>query len=301
MKIAVTTPTGNIGRKLVGILQDQGGHELVLLARKPERLAEEQKRGAVVVEGDLYDDKFVQGATQGVDVLFWLAPPDPGAQDLRGNFNRLARIAAAVVRENRIPRVVHLSSVGAHRSEKVGPVNGLYDAEGILNATDAHVTHLRAAYFMENFLSAVGGIQQAGAVFLPVPGSVRIPMIATQDIAVAAAKVITDDTWQGKRVLELHGAADLSFDEAARAISEVAGRQVKHVEVTPDQALEAMTGLGMSGGVAGLLVELYAGLGSGWLATEQPRSAESTTPTTFAQFARDVVAPAIQATPSQGA
>ena len=59
MKIVITAPTGHIGRELVRLLQQQGGHELVLLARKPEKLKEEQARGARVEQGQLEDTDFV--------------------------------------------------------------------------------------------------------------------------------------------------------------------------------------------------------------------------------------------------
>jgi len=36
VRIAITTPTGNIGRKLTHHLLDRGSHELVLLARDHE-------------------------------------------------------------------------------------------------------------------------------------------------------------------------------------------------------------------------------------------------------------------------
>ena len=48
MRIAITTPTGNIGRELTKRLLDKGGHELILLARTPDKLTKEQARGAMV-------------------------------------------------------------------------------------------------------------------------------------------------------------------------------------------------------------------------------------------------------------
>ena len=62
MRIAITTPTGNIGRGLTQLLLDQGGHDLILLARRPERLADQQARGATVLQGDLCDAVFVREA-----------------------------------------------------------------------------------------------------------------------------------------------------------------------------------------------------------------------------------------------
>ena len=57
MRIAITTPTGNIGRELTKRLLDQRGHELILLARTPDKLKKEQARGVKVVKADLGDRK----------------------------------------------------------------------------------------------------------------------------------------------------------------------------------------------------------------------------------------------------
>ena len=72
MRIAITTPTGNIGRGLTQLLLDQGGHDLILLARRPERLADQQARGATVLQGDLCDAVFVREALAGAEALFFV-------------------------------------------------------------------------------------------------------------------------------------------------------------------------------------------------------------------------------------
>jgi hypothetical protein len=45
-------------------------------------------------------------------------------------------------------------------------------------------------------------------------------------------------------------------------------------------------------------IELYESFDSGWFKTGQPRSEQTTTPTTMAQFAREVFAPATLAQPT---
>ena len=109
MKIALTAPTGNIGRKLVGELQEDGSHELILLARSPSRLAEEQARGAIVVQGDLQDSAYVESATQGVDSLFWVIPPDLTTTDQPAWYRAVSASGAQAIRANAIRRVVLVS------------------------------------------------------------------------------------------------------------------------------------------------------------------------------------------------
>ena len=60
-------------------------------------------------------------------------------------------------------------------------------------------------------------------------------MIATRDIGRVAAKRLSDPTWTGHCVRELHGPADLCFDEAAEILSEALGRKIKYVKCDPQR------------------------------------------------------------------
>ena len=92
LRIAITTPTGNIGRELTRILQSETDHHLTLLARDPSKLEAEAERGATVKQGDLLDSDFVQEATRGADALLFLIPPHFGAHDFRGFQNQITTI-----------------------------------------------------------------------------------------------------------------------------------------------------------------------------------------------------------------
>ncbi|MHC5010854.1 MAG: NmrA family NAD(P)-binding protein [Planctomycetota bacterium] len=294
MRIAITTPTGNIGRRLVHALQDRGGHDIVLLARDPSKLAEEQARGATVVQGDLADEAFVREATAGADALFFLCPPAYHVDDYRAYYNALAKVGAAAVKANDIPHTVFLSSVGAHLADGTGPIAGLYDGERIFSEATRGLTILRPGFFMENYLFQLDTIKAMGSIFMPTRGSATLPMIATADVADRAAEVITKPAPSSPTIVPLHGPKDLSLDEAARIIAEHSGREIQHVQVEPAQARESMIAMGMSEGVADTMLEMYAAFDAGTIVDETPRSAATTTPTTMEAFVDDVLAPAIR-------
>ncbi|MDH3215234.1 MAG: NmrA family NAD(P)-binding protein [Candidatus Krumholzibacteria bacterium] len=291
MKIAVTTPTGNIGRALTIRLLG-AGEQPILLARQPEKVREFIEQGATVQHGSLEDKEFVVEATRGVDVLFWLTPADYGSRDLRVFQNTLGDNAAAAVRTNKIPRVVDLSSVGAQLAQGTGPVVGLRDVEKKLEATGAHITHLRPGYFMENFFMTAGSMASHGAVFLPVPGSARVPFIATPDIAAVAAERILDATWTGRSVIELVGPEEISFEEAATRFGDAIGKKVSFSEATPGQTREALTAMGVHENTANLFIELYDAIGQGKFTSEaSPKKGT----TTLNSFAKDVFRPTFDA------
>jgi hypothetical protein len=84
------------------------------------------------------------------------------------------------------------------------------------------------------------------------------------------------------------------MDECARIISQVIGKEVKHVQVPPTKAKEAMIAMGASENVADTMLEMEAGFQAGTITDEVKRSPETTTPTTFETFVKKVLAPALK-------
>jgi uncharacterized protein YbjT (DUF2867 family) len=290
MKIALTTPTGNIGRKVADALVG-GEHKITLLCRNPDRVADLAERGATVHAGSQDDAGFVREATKGTEMLLWIAPSDHQAKDFRAFQQGLGEVAAAAIQANRITRVVNLSSVGAQHGSGIRPISGLHDIENRLNQTGAYVTHLRPTYFFENFLAQLEPIRSAGSLFFPFPGATTLPMIATQDVAKVAAERLTDASWSGRPVWELLGPEDLSFDEATKRISKGTGLPVKMVQIDEDTFADSLRQAGVGEDLASALVEMYGGFASGLVQAEKPRSKENTTPTKLEDFAREVMKP----------
>jgi uncharacterized protein YbjT (DUF2867 family) len=294
MKIAVTTPGGHVGSAVVDFLLEFGGDmRVVLLARRPDKLTGFVKRGAEIAIGPQDDADYLVKATRGADALFWATPPGYGSDNVRAFQTRLGRAGATAIRTNGIPRVVNLSSIGAHLDSGVGPISGLHDVEGLLDEAATHITHLRPGFFFENLLWQLDSIRNAGKFFLPISGTRRYPMIATRDIGRVAAARRASRGWIGHFVGELHGPADLSFDEVAGILSQTLGRKVEFVKCDQEQARQAMLHNALSENAADLILEMYDAVETGRLQTIEPRSTKTTTPTTLTEFARDVMLPLI--------
>jgi len=253
MRIAITTPSGHIGSALTHYALEAGA-DVRLLSRRPEKLKQFADRGAKVVRGSQDDLDFVKWMTYDVDALFWVTPPGYGSDDVRAFQNRLGEVAARVIRENRIPRVVNISSIGAHLGSGVGPINGLHDVECLLDAEADSIMHLRPGFFFENFLWQIDEIQARRRICLPLSPSRRYPMLATRDIARVAADWLLDTRWSGRCVQELGGPADLSFESAVHAISEGLGRTIGYVKLDKPQSRASMIKGGMSENAADLVL-----------------------------------------------
>ncbi len=293
-KIAITTPTGKNGSALTKRLLDvakENQLEIVLLARDPEKVREFTERGARVERGSQDDGAFVARATEGVDALFWLTPQnfEPG-EEVRAGYNRYGRVAAEAVKRNGIPHVVHLSGFVTEKDNEAGQVvDGLADVERLLDDAATNITHVRAAFFLENYLGQLEPIKDQGSVYMPVKAETRLAMVATRDIVGVAARQLLALDWSGRRVVSAMGPKDLTFGEAAAELSEGIGRDVSHVTVTPEQARESMLGSGMSPGMTDAFLAIFAAADAGLL--RWVRDESSTTPTTMEEFARTLIQP----------
>jgi uncharacterized protein YbjT (DUF2867 family) len=299
MRIVINTPNGNIGRPLALRLLE-AGRSLTVISRTADKVADLAKRGAKVVEGSTDDAAVLERALAGAEALFWLTPPVNGPEFVAWA-RETARTAAQAVKQHGVKRVVVLSSVGAQHGAGTGPVNALRDVEEVFKAVCADVTILRPGFFMENFLRDVGTLAKAGALFMPVPRTKAVPFVAVADIAAKAAEVLLDAGWKGHRYVGVHGPADVTYAELEGIFTQALGRPVKYVQVTLEDARKGMVGAGVPAWMADIFAEMYGGIGEGRMDPAEPRSAQTTTPTSLAQWAREVLKPAVDQAASAAA
>ena len=154
MKVVVTTPTGNVGSRVVRLLI-QAGLRPALLTRHPARLDPATRECADVVEADLAGTATVVRATWNAEALFWANPPTAGPDaDPIAWYAGLGANAARAVTENQLDRTVFPSSIGAELRTGAGEIDGLARTEEQLDATGAAVLHVRCGYFSPTWTSA---------------------------------------------------------------------------------------------------------------------------------------------------
>jgi uncharacterized protein YbjT (DUF2867 family) len=285
--IVVTGATGNIGKKIAERLLSQG-QKVRVVARHVDRLKELTNKGAEAFVGSLEDVPAMTKAFTGADAVFTMIPPNMTAQDFRKYQNNVSQALAEAIQKSGVKYVVNLSSLGAHRPDKLGPINGLYDHEQRLNQLNGvNVLHLRPTYFMENLLMNVGLIKNMGINGSPFRADVSFPMIATQDIAAQAAERLAKRDFKGSSVKELLGQRDLSMAEATKVFGQAINKpDLKYVQFPYDEAEKAMTGTGLSPDVARLFIEMSRGFNEGVAQPTQGRNPQTTTPTSIEEFAK---------------
>lgn len=285
-RIAVTTPTGNVGSRVTRLLV-QAGERPTLLLRDAGRLTPELRDHCDIHELDQGDPEAVVRATSGVTALYWVNPPTTDEDPVAGHL-RMGESAATAVRENGIPRVVFQSSVGAEARTGFGDIDGLGRTEELLDATDADVTHLRCGYFFTNLLLDLDAVR-AGRVGSTLPVDHRMPWVSPRDIGDVAAVRLLAPHWIGRHTLGVHGPADLSFAEVAGILSEVLGRDINATRIPEEAAAEGLRGAGLS--EARIAAILGMSRGQRGFTPENPRELVTTTPTTLGAWAQAVLQP----------
>ena len=293
--IVICGATGNIGSRVVETLL-AAGEPVRAVGRDRTRLGPLEAKGADPWSGDLGDAEFLAKAFAGTRGAFVLIPPGYDAPDYRGYQNRIADSLTSALKTDRVPRVVALSSVGAHLSRGTGPILGLHDMEGKLGGLQgAAVVSLRPGYFMENHLWSIPVIRANGISGSPTRSDVPIPMIATRDIAEEATRLLREESVTGHAVRYLLGPRDLTMTEAARILGEAIGKpDLQYVQFPEEDARGEMIGMGMSPSAADAMLEMERGFNAGAIVPTQKRSPENSTRTTLEEFARTVFAPAFE-------
>lgn len=283
MRIAVTTPTGNVGRHVVAMLVRAGVRPRVLL-RDPARLAPEVQDEVDAVPVDLYDAEAVAAATEDVEALFWVDPPTTDGDPLAAYARATSSVVRAVT-DNGIGRVVFQSSVGAEKRHGAGDIDGLAHTETALDAMGVDVTHLRCGYFFTNLELQLDALR-AGTLQVILPLDLPMAWVAPRDIAEVAASRLLSPTWSGRCVQAVHGPADLTWRQVAHILTAATGRQISVERIADDALRTQLRQAGMTDEAVEALLGMSTGLRENFV-PEQPRTVRTTTPTTLAAWAYD--------------
>jgi uncharacterized protein YbjT (DUF2867 family) len=281
--------SGNTGSIIANSLLS-AGKKVRVVGRDPGRLQLFVDKGAQAFTATVSDAAALTKAFSGARAAYLMLPPAKSREEQERDSDAIAK----AVRESGLRYAVHLSSYGAQVAEGAGPVSGLHSSEQKLNALEGlNVLHLRAAYFMENNLAAIGMIHGIGIFGNALLPDLKVPMAATRDVGDYAAERLLHLDFSGKQTRELLGERDLSMTEATAVIARGIGKpDLRYQQFPYAQAQQALTQLGVPPKGAAMYIEMYKAINAGVLVPLEPRSVENTTPTSIEQFVQDVFAPA---------
>jgi uncharacterized protein YbjT (DUF2867 family) len=290
--IVVCGASGKTGSKAAETLLAKN-RPVRVLGRSLDHLKWLGEKGAQIMTGDQADESFLTNAFSGADAVYLLVPPKLDADNPVKYYNVMGDVAISAIKKARIKKVVFLSSLGADLDAGTGPVLGLHDVERKLDTLkDVDMVFLRAGYFMENMLTNVGLIKAQKINGNTVTSRAPVQMVASRDVGLKAAELLDKAAFKGHSVLELFGHR-ISFEDATRIIGEKTGfPDLKYVQFTAQDSVTAMTGMGISTGVAAGFVEMSNSISQGKIATRKLDPEKPNAPTRFEKFVEDVLVPA---------
>ena len=274
-KFVVAGVTGHVGSVVARDLL-AAGDAVTVVVRDARKGADWSSRGATVAVGSVDDADFVAATVKGADGFFTLIPPHYASGDIYAAQRRSADALAAGVKKGGVPLVVLLSSVGADRADKNGPIKGLHYAENQLRETRTKLVALRSGSFQENAAGAVAAAKQAGIYPSFVPSAdIPLPQVATQDIGHAAAKLLRSPPARSE-VVDLVGPA-YSSRQLAEKIGKLLGKTLNIIDIPPSGHVAALMQAGVPEDVAEAFAEMYAGFNAGLLVPKGDRTIQATT------------------------
>lgn len=241
---------------------------------------------AIIAVADLGNTDEIIAATRGVEALFWLVPPLITVPSLKSWYDQVTAAGIAAVKQNKIKKVVLISSLGVNLDKGTGNLAYAAEMELAFDKLDADVLSLRPGYFMENFLTQIQSLQiQKQFSFLFEP-DFNIPFISTDDIGDVAAEHLLDIQWAGHLKLNLMGPESITCAQVSARLSALLTHAVTYQQGSVQESKAMLAHFGATPGVQQELTDMFQTLASDQGPYATARTPESRTPTSFEQFAK---------------
>jgi len=247
--ILVTGATGLNGTALVRRLSAKGVpvRALVRSAVKAQQIS--SLPNVEIAEGDMLRAETLADALRGVERAMLISSSARDMVEVQSTFIEAAKKAG-------VKHVVKLSGIMPALDSPFRFAKMHAEIERNLENSGLAFTHLRSGEFMQAYFRQAGSIAAKGALFLPMEDA-KIASIDVEDLAEVAARVLTSSGHESQ-VYPLTGPESLSMAEVAEKLSAATGRQIRYVNVPPEDAKRAQLAAGMPPYMADALAELFA-------------------------------------------
>jgi uncharacterized protein YbjT (DUF2867 family) len=217
--ILVTGAPGKTGRTVIRMLADQGKPVRALVHRHEQVQPIKELGAQEVVVGDVRSQPIIDQATRGVQAIYHICPnmsPDEIA---------IGRSVIMAARSSGVEHFVYHSVLHPqteampHHWQKLRVEEQLFES-------GLPYTILQPAAYLQNIAAHWDQILEQGRYLVPYAVETRLGMVDLEDVAAAAAVVLTQPGHTGA-TYELAGAEALSQTEVAAILSQQLGRLVQ--------------------------------------------------------------------------
>ncbi|AEI43788.1 NAD(P)H-binding protein [Paenibacillus mucilaginosus] len=243
--ILVTGAAGKTGSRTASRLREMGYP--VRTAGRNRAVAAEHEGEHVVF--DWNEESAHEAALEGVRAVY-LVGPLMVMEPAKIMIPFLEKAWKAGVR-----RAVLLSSASVPEG---GPVFG--EVHRYLREQAPEWAVLQPSYFMQNFTEGPhGAAVRQGGDLVTAAGEGRVAFVNADDIAEVAVRALTDPVPHNTAHV-ITGPEALTYGEAAEILSRTAGREVRHISVSPRELQQQWMALGMPEDYAAFMAGLDEGI-----------------------------------------
>ena len=283
MTIAVVGATGNTGRAVVKELKALGQNPLCVV-RNADKAREVLGAETHAVVAELTDRAALEKALAGVERVFVVTGHNPQMVEQQNNVLEAALKAGAkyLVRVGGGRAVVKPDSASV-----VG--RGHVAIEERVRNSDIKWVILRPGLFMQNVLGQAASIKNDSKMALPFAKDLPVALIDVRDTGAVGARILIDPEPHAGKTYEFTGKRT-TYGEFAHVFSQVLGRPIAYVGITPEQAEQGMKARGMPDWLVTHLVTIAKIGAAGGFSSEntQPiRDIVKREPITTRQFVED--------------
>jgi uncharacterized protein YbjT (DUF2867 family) len=285
--ILVTGATGNVGSEVIKQLSkattDVNIKAAVHSVENVKKVVKDDDRVEVVVI-DYNEPETLKEALKDVDKLFFVTPESPNASELASNLVAEAKNAG-------IRHIVKLSTIGADTEAPVASFRLHRQAEKMIEESGIPYTFLRPHGFMQNFINWYSPTIKSSNAFYPPAGDVKSSDVDVRDVAAVAIQALinNNDGRHNGKAYDITGPEAISYEDAARILSEQVGKKISYVSVSEEEHRRAMKDLGIGDWWINGILEVIEWYRKGY-GSEVSSAVEEVTgkkPISFSQFVKD--------------
>ena len=282
--ILVTGATGTVGSEVVKQLSSNAlSYNIKTGVHSIENANKVQKYDRVkAVQIDYDKMEGVESAFKDVDKLFLLTHPSSKTVEHESNLVTEAK-------KSGIKHIVKQSIMRADLGADVEAMRLHRQAEKLIEESGIPYTFLRPNEFMQGFINFQGtAIKSNNAFYIPAENA-KVSFVDARDIAAIAVKALVDGDKHYNKTYMVTGPEALSYHQAADKLSNATGKKIDYVNISEEEAREALKETGMDDWLINTILGLYT-LYRNDYASEVSYAVEEVTgrkATNFVEFATD--------------
>ena len=255
--ILVTGATGHLGKATAKHLLKAGGKDgFAVMARDPAKAADLAAEGVEVRQGDFDKPQDLGAAFDGIETLFFVSTASENRTEQQAAVVEAAvkagirNIVYTGVAMKDIPNAATGKEMMAHTH-----------TEEAIRASGLGHTLLRNTVYADVIPDFAGPALLSQGIALPV-GQGKAPFALRDELGEASAKLLLANRHEGK-VLTLTSKTAWSFDDIAKALSKMTGKDLPYKDIAPSVLKEQLSSFGLHDFMIGLILGTLEDIRSG--------------------------------------